>query len=203
MVVLGISETHCATAAVLRDGAIVGCASEERFSRLKYDAGYPRLAIDALLRDLALSPSAIDRVVLAGTRIPSYDWMNRVMRDAAYTREYYAVRLDAPRRGLTGRARKLGAKLGLLDPAPGKAPLPEGPRRFAWCSTSRTGDPAGSSGGSRARSTGPSSRRRSASGSTGSRAAPSGSSRNPSWPGRGACASATAASAWPSAAASS
>src|SRR2546425_3535970 len=66
MVVLGISETHCATAAVLRDGAIVGCASEERFSRLKNDAGYPRLAIDALLRDLALSPSAIDRVVLAG-----------------------------------------------------------------------------------------------------------------------------------------
>src|SRR2546426_5935550 len=131
MVVLGISETHCATAAVLRDGAIVGCASEERFSRLKNDAGYPRLAIDALLCDLALSPSAIDRVVLAGTRIPSYDWMNGVMRDAAYTREYYAVRLDAPRRGLTGRARKLGAKLGLLDPAPGKAPLPEGARRAA------------------------------------------------------------------------
>src|SRR2546422_1714348 len=47
MVVLGISETHCATAAVLRDGAIVGCASEERFSRLKNDAGYPHLAIDA------------------------------------------------------------------------------------------------------------------------------------------------------------
>jgi len=129
MVVLGISETHCATAAVLRDGAIVGCASEERFSRLKNDAGYPRLAIDALLRDLALSPSAIDRVVLAGTRIPSYDWMNRVMRDAAYTREYYAVRLDAPRRGLTGRARKLGAKLGLLNPAPGKAPLTDAERR--------------------------------------------------------------------------
>src|SRR5207245_766633 len=100
MVVLGISETHCATAAVLRDGAIVGCASEERFSRLKNDAGYPRLAIDALLRDLALRPSAIDRPA-------------------------------PPRRGLTGRARRLGAKLGLLDPAPGKAPLPEGARRAA------------------------------------------------------------------------
>src|SRR5437899_3557041 len=131
MVVLGISETHCATAAVLRDGAIVGCASEERFSRLKNDAGYPRVAIDALLRELALSPAAVDRVVLAGTRIPSYDWMNRVMRDPAYAREYYAVRLDAPRRGLTGRARRLGAKLGLLDPAPGKSPLPEGARRAA------------------------------------------------------------------------
>ena len=35
MIVLGITETHCATAALLRDGRIVGCASEERFSRLK------------------------------------------------------------------------------------------------------------------------------------------------------------------------
>src|SRR5881409_1383538 len=131
MIVLGNSETHCATAAVLRDGAIVGCASEERFSRLKNDAGYPRLAIDALLRELTLAPSAIDRVVLAGTRIPSYDWMNRVMRDPEYVRQYYAVRLDVPRRGLGGRARKLGAKLGLLDPAPGKAPLPERERRAA------------------------------------------------------------------------
>ncbi|MEK7701546.1 MAG: carbamoyltransferase C-terminal domain-containing protein [candidate division NC10 bacterium] len=129
MIVLGISETHCATAAILRDGAIVGCASEERFSRLKNDAGYPRLAVDALLRELGLAPSRIDLVVLAGTRIPSYDWMNRVMRDEAYMRHYYGVRLLAPRRGLGGRARKLGAKLGLLDPAPGKAPLTDGERR--------------------------------------------------------------------------
>jgi len=129
MVVLGISETHCATAALLVDGAVVGCASEERFSRLKNDAGYPRRAIDALLRELALAPAQIDHVVLAGTRIPSYAWMNRVMRDEAYVRQYYGVRLDAPRRGLAGRARKLGARLGLLDPAPGKAPLTDAERR--------------------------------------------------------------------------
>jgi len=42
VIVLGVSETHCATAAILRDGEIVACASEERFSRLKNDAGYPR-----------------------------------------------------------------------------------------------------------------------------------------------------------------
>jgi len=129
MIVLGISETHCATAAVLRDGAIVACASEERFSRLKNDAGYPRRAIDTLLRDLRVEPRQIDQVVLAGTRIPSYDWMNRVMRDPAYTRQYYGVHLDAPRRALGGRARKLGARLGLLDPAPGKAPLGDAERR--------------------------------------------------------------------------
>ena len=55
MLVLGISETHCATAAILQDGAVIGCASEERFSRLKNDAGYPRRAIDALLRELDLA----------------------------------------------------------------------------------------------------------------------------------------------------
>src|SRR5881397_2770740 len=55
--------------------------------------------------------------------------MNRVMRDEAYASRYYGVSLDVPRRGLTGRARKLGAKLGLLDPAPGKAPLTDGERR--------------------------------------------------------------------------
>jgi carbamoyltransferase len=129
VIVLGISETHCATAAILRDGAVVGAASEERFSRLKNDAGYPRRAIDALLGDLGLRPEAIDLVVLAGARIPSYDWMNRVMRDEAYMRRYYGVGLEAPRRGLGGRARKLGARLGLLDPAPGKAPLSDAERR--------------------------------------------------------------------------
>ena len=127
---LGISETHCATAAILRDGEIIGCASEERFSRLKNDAGYPRLAIDALLAELRLAPADIDLVVFAGTRIPTYDWMNRVMRDESYRNDYYAVRLDAPRRGLGRRARKLGARLGLLDTAPGKSPLPR-EARFA------------------------------------------------------------------------
>ena len=66
MIVLGISETHCATAAILRDGEIVGCASEERFTRLKNDAGYPRLAVDALLRELRLTAADIDLVALAG-----------------------------------------------------------------------------------------------------------------------------------------
>ena len=70
MIVLGINETHCATAAVLRDGAVVGCASEERFSRLKNDAGYPRRAVDALLADLGIERSAIDLVALAGARVP-------------------------------------------------------------------------------------------------------------------------------------
>src|SRR6266852_9021572 len=123
MIVVGINETHCATAAVLRDGAIVGCASEERFSRLKNDAGYPRAAVDALLGDLGIERAAIDLVVLAGARAYSREWMIRVVHDDAYAREYYGVSLDVPAAGLRKRARKLGARLGLAAAARGKFAL--------------------------------------------------------------------------------
>jgi carbamoyltransferase len=129
MIVLGVSETHCATAALLRDGAVIGCASEERFTRLKNDAGYPRLAIDALLRETGLRADQIDLVALAGRRAYSRAWMNRVLHDADYAREYYGVRLSDPGGGLGRRARKLGARLGLSEPARGKLTLTESERR--------------------------------------------------------------------------
>jgi carbamoyltransferase len=134
MIVLGINETHCATAAVLADGAVVGCASEERFSRLKNDAGYPRRAVDALLADLGLDRRRIDLVALAGARAFSREWMNRLLHDPAYVREYYGVRLDDGGPRLRRRARKLGARLGLVDPARGKFVLPERERREAVAS---------------------------------------------------------------------
>ena len=120
MIVLGLNETHCATAAVLQDGRVVGCASEERFTRLKNDAGYPRLAIDALLAELELSPADIDLVALSGARAASRDWLNRVLHDEAYGREYYGVSWPSPRRALVKRVRKLGARFGLIDASRGK-----------------------------------------------------------------------------------
>src|ERR671918_387868 len=99
MIVLGISETHCATAAILRDGAVIGCASEERFTRLKNDAGYPRLAVDALLRELGLRVEQIDLVALAGRRAYAREWMNRVLHDSEHPREYYGGRLREPAAG--------------------------------------------------------------------------------------------------------
>jgi carbamoyltransferase len=120
MIVLGINETHCATAAVLQDGRIVGCASEERFSRLKNDAGYPRRALDALLAELRIAPSQIDVVALAGARSASRDWLNRVLHDEAYAKEYYGVSWPSRRRTLQRKVRKWGAKFGLIDASRGK-----------------------------------------------------------------------------------
>ncbi len=120
MIVLGVNETHCATAALLRDGRIIGCASEERFTRLKNDAGYPRLAIDALLRQCGVTPAQIDLVALAGARAASREWLNRVLHDEAYVREYYGVSWPSPRRALEKKVRKWGAKFGLIDASRGK-----------------------------------------------------------------------------------
>src|SRR5438067_11984327 len=128
MIVLGISETHCAPAAILRDGRIVGCASEERFTRLKNDAGYPRQAVDALLRELHLMPADIDLVALAGKRAYAREWMNRVLHDLPYARSYYGVTLDAPAGGVARRARKLAARVGMATTAHGKSELSDAER---------------------------------------------------------------------------
>jgi carbamoyltransferase len=120
MIVLGLNETHCATAAILRDGRIIGCASEERFTRLKNDAGYPRRAIAALLAELDLLPADIDVVALAGARAASREWLNRVLHDEAYGREYYGVSWPSRRRALVKRVRKFGARFGLIDASRGK-----------------------------------------------------------------------------------
>ena len=130
MIILGINEAHCATAAVLRDGELIGCASEERFSRVKNDAGYPRRAIDALLSFLGISPRQIEAVALASARMAAKEWLDRVLQDEAYIREYYGVRLPSARRAFGRRVRKLGAKFGLIDASRGKFGIPQ-PERLA------------------------------------------------------------------------
>ena len=64
MRVLGLSAFyHDSAAALVEDGRIVAAAQEERFTRRKHDAGYPRHAIDFCLRRGGLAPADVDRVV--------------------------------------------------------------------------------------------------------------------------------------------
>lgn len=63
MYVLGIScFYHDAAACLLKDGAIVAAAEEERFSRIKHDSRFPLRAIDYCLREAGIQPNEIDHV---------------------------------------------------------------------------------------------------------------------------------------------
>lgn len=63
MKIIGITEGHTATAALMIDGEIVACASEERFNRKKGSEGYPRKAIDYVMQ--FVDKDEIDLVVSA------------------------------------------------------------------------------------------------------------------------------------------
>jgi carbamoyltransferase len=63
--VLGIHTGHNATAALLRDGAVIGCVSEERFTRRKNQSGIPRLSIARLLRDSGIRGADLAGVAVA------------------------------------------------------------------------------------------------------------------------------------------
>lgn len=64
MNILGVSALyHDSAAALLRDGAIVAAAQEERFSRRKHDASFPRQAIGYCLTEAGLALNDIDAVV--------------------------------------------------------------------------------------------------------------------------------------------
>jgi carbamoyltransferase len=63
MYVLGISAFyHDSAAALLRDGEIVAAAQEERFTRKKHDAGFPRNALEYCLEEAGVTLGDVDYV---------------------------------------------------------------------------------------------------------------------------------------------
>ncbi|HLZ80986.1 MAG TPA: carbamoyltransferase N-terminal domain-containing protein, partial [Ktedonobacteraceae bacterium] len=72
--VLGVSESHCATACLLRDGKVVACISEERLNRIKNWSGFPSLAVREVLRIGGVGPDEVDRLVLHGHSPWMYGW---------------------------------------------------------------------------------------------------------------------------------
>jgi carbamoyltransferase len=59
---LGFHTSHNATVALLKDGAVEACVSEERFSGQKNHVGYPRLSLDYLSRDFRAQGSSFENV---------------------------------------------------------------------------------------------------------------------------------------------
>ena len=62
--VLGISAFyHDSAAAIILDGKISAAAQEERFTRIKHDASYPKNAINYVLKEVNLKLNEVDHVV--------------------------------------------------------------------------------------------------------------------------------------------
>lgn len=63
MYTLGIScYYHDSAAALLKDGKVVAAVEEERFSRKKFDDGFPKMAIDWCLKEAEITPEQLDTV---------------------------------------------------------------------------------------------------------------------------------------------
>lgn len=60
---LGIScYYHDSAVALINDGHVIAAVEEERFSRKKFDDGFPKFAIEWCLRDAGITPSQIDSI---------------------------------------------------------------------------------------------------------------------------------------------
>ena len=78
MYILGISAHHAgASACLTHDGQLVAAAEEERFRRVKYWAGFPKLAIEYCLREAGISP--LDLAHVGISRNPSANLMRKVL----------------------------------------------------------------------------------------------------------------------------
>jgi len=66
-VVLGVNAYHSsASAALLVDGRLVAAVEEERFTRQKYDTGFPHASIGYCLAAAGLEPNDVDHVAFSG-----------------------------------------------------------------------------------------------------------------------------------------
>ncbi len=64
MRILGIScFYHDAAAVLIEDGTIIAAAEEERFSRIKHDSGFPKLAVEFCLKQAGIKSSNLDYIV--------------------------------------------------------------------------------------------------------------------------------------------
>jgi carbamoyltransferase len=69
MITLGVNynRMHDSSACILRDGELLFAVAEERLSRLKHDAGFPRLAIQACLEAARVRAEQLDEVCFGWT----------------------------------------------------------------------------------------------------------------------------------------
>lgn len=72
MYILGIHQSHNATAVLLKNGQIIAAVSEERFTRKKNHFGIPLQAIKYCLNFANITAHQVDLVVIPGSTWPNY-----------------------------------------------------------------------------------------------------------------------------------
>jgi len=78
MYILGINAYHGgASACLIADGQLIAAAEEERFTRIKYWAGFPTQAIAFVLAEAGIQPQDLDHIGIA--RNPSANLMKKVL----------------------------------------------------------------------------------------------------------------------------
>jgi len=80
MNILGINDSHNASACLVIDGKLVAAGQEERFTRVKNSAGFPLQAVAWLLQWAGMSPADIDHVAFHSKVISPL----RVLRDIGH-----------------------------------------------------------------------------------------------------------------------
>lgn len=69
MIILGINDTHDASACLVKDGVLLSAIAEERCQRIKNISGFPFLAIKEVLRETNLKIKDIDFVAVANINL--------------------------------------------------------------------------------------------------------------------------------------
>ena len=70
MLILGINDTHDASACLIKDGILLAAAAEERFRRVKMIGSYPEKAIEHVLKFTGYSSSDLNQVAVATKSLP-------------------------------------------------------------------------------------------------------------------------------------
>ena len=78
MLILGINDTHDASACLIKDGVLLAAAAEERFRRVKMIGSYPEKAINYVLKFSGYNSSDLDEVAVATKSLPGSIFWNVV-----------------------------------------------------------------------------------------------------------------------------
>ena len=74
MYILGIScYYHDSAACILKDGKVIAAVEEERYSRVKFDDGFPKLAIDYCMNEAEISSKDIDCIAFYDKNILKFE----------------------------------------------------------------------------------------------------------------------------------